>query len=423
MRVAVVGAGVSGVLAARELATQHDVALFEASDRLGGHAQTTEVQVDGESFRVDTGFQIFNKPRYPEFSALLDELGVATRDAEVSLTVQSDTPHLLLQGTSLRDLLRSGSNFTTPAFYATFRCLVRFIRHAKHSSAVGVTECSLSDFVMAKGYSPTFIDSYLVPILSAVSQMTRDEILQLAMPYVFAILNAHGLLEFTEPPRWKTIVGGSRSYMDRLAEPIQRCIRRDHQVVAVARTPQHVLIKFQDRPVERFDAVVLATHADQALQILADPTRLERRILGSFQYQARVGVLHTDSSVMPSDPKAWASWNYRLTDAGDGRVAFTYDLGKLNGLSPPKPLLLTFNSSAISSKHVVQAFSYRRFVLGRESFEAQAGLAQINGIRRTYFCGAYWGNGFHEDAVVSARAVVERVRHQESFQLAEVGGT
>ena len=283
-------------------------------------------------------------------------------------------------------------------------------------------EFSLEDFISLKRYSPAFVDLYLVPMLAGVSQMTREEILQLPLPYAFAFLNTHGLLQLTEPTGWKTVIGGARAYMSKLTAPIEGFVHRNHCVVAISRAPDHVLIKFQDRPSQRFDAVVLGTHADQALSLLADPTRPERRILGAFQYRARVGVLHTDRALLPTDASLWGSWNYRLTDAGTRTVAFTYNLSRLNGLTLPEPLLLTFNSPSVSPEHLLQTFDYQRVVLDRRSYLAQRSRSQINGVRRTYFCGAYWGNGFHEDAVASAHAVVDLVRQDNALRIAETCG-
>lgn len=408
MRIAIVGGGISGNLAARLLGLEHNVTLFEAERRLGGHSRTIDVCMEGRDFRVDTGFMVFNERTYPNFSRLLRLLGVTATDTDMSLSVRCDASALEYQGSSLNALFAQRSNLLRPAFLRMLADIVRFNRAAPRWIDEGIGERSTRELLTEKGFEGWFISKYLVPMSAAIWSCRAGELLDFPAHFLLGFLRNHGLLQLGDRPQWKTVDGGARRYVDALTEPLRECTVTGAPVESVWRHADHVVVQARDRSPEIFDAVVLGCHADQSLAVLRDADPVERRVLESFPYQANLAVVHTDTSLLPTRRRAWASWNYHVSEDVSAPVAVTYDLSRLQRLESPSPILLTLNGEErIDSSKVLDRHVFHHPVFGRGSIHAQSEQQKLNGRRRTYYCGAYWGYGFHEDGVNSALAVAK----------------
>ncbi len=402
MKVAVVGSGIAGNVAAHHLASEHQVTVFEAGDHLGGHTHTHDIDWQGSRYAVDTGFIVYNERTYPNFIRLLERLGVASKPTEMSFSVKCDTSGLEYNGHSLNSLFAQRRNLFSPSFHRMVRDILRFNREAPGTLEDGLAEMPLGDYLAHCRYSREFIDRYIIPMGAAI--WSTDPVKMQAFPASFFIrfFMNHGLLELRNRPRWFVIRGGSREYLKPLSAPYADGIRLHTPVERIRRLPIGVEIHTRRYGAELFDAVFIATHSDQALKMLADPTPAERSVLGQLGYQQNEAVLHTDESVMPLSRRAWASWNYHL-QSGRESVALTYDMNRLQGIDAPARFLVTLNNSdAIDPRKIIRRMVYEHPVITPESVGSQGRRNVISGHNRTYYCGAYWRNGFHEDGVVSA---------------------
>ena len=408
MRIAIVGTGISGLVAAHLLAEHHDVTVFEADSRPGGHTNTVRVDLADATVEVDTGFLVYNERTYPNFVRLLDRLGVATQASDMSFGVQDERTGVEWRATSLPTVFAQPSNALRPAFGRMLLDIARFNRIGRRILADPPPLSVTLEDVLAEGrWSDGFRSWYLVPIGSSI--WSADPTTFLRMPaYTFCrFFERHGLLSFGDQPEGRTVTGGARRYVDaivaplraagrlRLGTPVDKIVRSDHGVELVS-------------PVtgpETFDHVVLAGHADQMLGLLADADRLERDVLGALRYQPNRATLHTDASVMPRARRAWASWNYHRTDPDHEQATLTYHLNALQSLATDTPVLVTLNrDDVIDPGTVVASFDYAHPVVDAAAVAARTRHRELNGRRRTWFAGAYWGSGFHEDGVVSALA-------------------
>jgi len=422
LTIAVIGAGVSGLVAAAELAARHDVVLYEAAGRLGGHAHTVEVEHEGRRVPVDTGFMVYNETTYPELTRLFARLGVASRPSDMSFSVRSEASGLEYCGTSLATLFAQRRNLARPAFLRMLAEIVRFNRQAAEL-ADAHPEMTLAELLEAGGFGRFFRDHYLVPMTAAVWSATAERALEMPASFLVRFFRNHGMLSVDDHLPWRTVVGGSVRYVEALAlegrsrgmevltgTPVDRIERLDGagvRVVAGDSTGSG-----SSRVVDR---VVLAVHADRALALLAEPTTAELSVLGAFPYQRNEGVLHTDESILPRRRRARASWNYHVTggerprDAATG-ATLTYDLSRLQGLPGAVPLLLTLGRTArIDPRRMLGSFTWEHPVYTLAGVAAQARRPEISGADRVHYCGAYWRNGFHEDGVASGRAVVREI--------------
>lgn len=402
MKVAVIGSGIAGNVAAHHLASEHQVTLFEAGDHLGGHTHTHDIDWQGSRYAVDTGFIVYNERTYPNFIRLLDRLGVDSKPTEMSFSVKCDTSGLEYNGHSLNSLFAQRRNLLSLSFHRMVRDILRFNREAPGTLENGLAEMPLGEYLVHCRYSREFIDRYIIPMGAAI--WSTDPVQMQAFPASFFIrfFMNHGLLELRNRPRWYVIRGGSREYLKPLSAPYADGIRLHTPVERIRRLPVGVEIHTRRHGAELFDAVFIATHSDQALRMLADATPAERSVLGQLDYQQNEAVLHTDESVMPVSRHAWASWNYHLQAGGD-RVALTYDMNRLQGIDAPARFLVTLNNSdTIDPRKIIRRMVYEHPVITPGSVEAQGRRDEISGHNRTYYCGAYWRNGFHEDGVVSA---------------------
>ncbi len=408
MRIAVIGTGISGSLAARLLATQHDVTVFETNNYPGGHANTVDVRVGGKVYSVDTGFMVFNRRTYPNFCRLLQLLEIRSQASDMSFSVRCSKTGLEYQGGSLNGVFAQRLNCVRPSFLRMLRDIVRFNRLGMAAAASGELKDgrTVGEFLDGCGVGKRFLDQYLVPMAAAIWSSSPQAILDFPADFMVGFFANHGLMQLRDRPQWRTIVRGSRNYVAALLEPIRDCVRLNSPVASVARTASGVLVQPVTGPREQFDAVVFASHADQTLKMLADATRAERQILGAFPYQPNEAVLHTDARLLPKRRRAWASWNYHIPRGEEQSASLTYDLSRLQKHTSPGPILLTLNeTSSIDPAKILRTFTYHHPAYSRASIVAQRRVHEVSGQRRTHYCGAYWGYGFHEDGVNSALAV------------------
>lgn len=405
-RVAVIGTGVSGLLAAERLATRHDVTVFEADDRVGGHTHTVDVDradLSSGKVAVDTGFIVCNDRTYPEFFALLARLGVALRPSTMSFSVRCEDTGVEYCGTGLGGLFAQRRNLVRPAFWSMLFGIQRFHRIAESFSG---TDKTLGDVLQEARLGKAFARWYLVPMMAAIWSARPDALLRMPATFFVRFFRNHGMLQVRDRPQWYTVVGGSRSYLGPLTRTFSDRIRLRSPVAGIRRDDDGVLVRVLGQQAERFDAAVLATHSDTALRMLEDPSIAEREVLGAIPYQPNDVVLHTDTSLMPRRRQAWAAWNYRLP-AGPGELAtVTYDMNTLMGLSTEDRYLVSLNSTAsIDPSRVLRRFEYDHPVFDEAGVAAQARIADVSGSRRVWYCGAWCGFGFHEDGVRSALRV------------------
>lgn len=405
-RVAVVGAGVSGLVAASELRRAgHDVQVFEAGSYPGGHTNTIQVETDAGSWAVDTGFIVFNERNYPNFERLLAELGVRSQPANMSFSVSDGEGGFEWATRGARGLFARPGHALDPRFHRMLRDLVRFNREARELVGRRGDGPSLRRFLADGGYSDYFVERLLVPQVSAVWSADPRQMWSFPASFLAEFFENHRVLRLRGRPSWRTIVGGSRRYVEALVEPFRERLHLRTPVRSVARDPRGVTLELDHGP-ERFDQVVLAVHSDVALALLADPGPAEAHVLGSIPYQRNETVLHTDTRVMPKRRATWASWNYHLSDERVGRTTVTYHMNRLQSLDADRELMVTLNrSEAIDPDQVIRTIDYTHPVFTPEGVRAQERWQEISGVRRTHYCGAYWGWGFHEDGVWSALRV------------------
>jgi predicted NAD/FAD-binding protein len=414
MKIAVIGSGIAGNVAAYRLARNYDITVFEAADRIGGHTNTVGVSHDGHEYAIDTGFIVFNDRTYPNFVALLDELGVASQASDMSFSVRNEQSGTEYNGTSLNALFAQRSNLVRPTFLRMILDILRFNREAPGVLETETPELTLGDFLEQKRYSQSFIDNYVIPMGAAIWSAAPDMIRQMPVSFFVRFFANHGMLSIDDRPEWRVIRGGSRNYVDKLVAGHRDRIRLNASVEGVRRFPTHVEVKARGAEWERFDQVFIACHSDEALAMLADASELEREVLGAIRYQPNEAVLHTDDQLMPRRRRAWAAWNYHIADDASGRVAVTYNMNILQGIAAPVQFCVTLNhAAAVDPSSVIKRIRYAHPMFTREAIAAQKRHADINGGRRTFFCGAYWRFGFHEDGVVSALLALKHFRDRE----------
>ena len=408
MRVAIIGAGVSGLLCAHRLNSEHDLVVFEASNRAGGHANTVRVGTETGVYDIDTGFIVFNDRNYPNFERLLDELGVETQASLMSFGV-SDGRDFEYNGASPNGLFASRGQMLRPSFHRMIADLVRFNRDARELLA-SEEDPSLREWLAAGGYSRAFVDRLIVPQAAAVWSADPAQMWSFPARFLVEFFDNHGMLGFRERPRWRTITGGSRVYVEALTRPLRDRLRLSTPVTEITRHSDHVVVSSRECESERFDAVVIATHSDQALALLGDPSERERELLGAIPYQSNEAVLHTDRSLLPRRRRAWASWNYHLDAGGGGRCTVTYHMNRLQSLRADREFCVTLNrTAAIDPERIIRRIQYAHPVYTPAGVAAQSRHHEISGRNRTHYCGAYWGWGFHEDGAKSALRVVREI--------------
>ena len=423
MRIAVIGSGIAGLGSALLLTRQgHAVTLFEAAPEAGGHAHTVDVTLDGRTFPVDTGFLVFNDRTYPRLNALFDELGVASVPSDMSFSVRNDRAGLEWAGTSLATLFAQPRNLARPAFWRMLRDIARFNRDANALVAgERVWSITLGEYLDAASYSDAFRDWYLVPMAAAIWSSPARDILDFPLPSFVRFCRNHGLLSIADRPRWRTVAGGSRAYVRRIVQRLAD-VRVATPVQRVRRLAGGVEVDTAARHAERFDALVLACHSDQALALLADPSRHESRLLDSVRYQPNRVVLHTDDALLPRSRRVWSSWNYLKADDPHGArpVAVSYLINRLQPLPVTTPVVVTLNPP-FEPRHerVIAEYTYAHPLLDAKAVAAQQSIAYLQGERRTWYAGAWLGNGFHEDGLASAHAVADAIAQRVAARRAD----
>ncbi len=414
VRVAIIGTGISGLYAARQLASRCELTLFEAQGRPGGHSNTVEVAMDGQRLAIDTGFIVFNEKTYPDFTALLRELGVASQACDMSFSFRCGDRGLEYRGDSTFDaIFAQRRNALRPSFYRMIRDILRFNRMAD-ALVASEPDVTLGDFLAGHGFRGPMVDDYLLPMAGAIWSAEPSRILDFPASHFGRFFRNHGLLQVDGRPQWRTVTGGSREYVRALLRPIRDRLLLDTPVEWVQRHSDRVVVKARGRPAADFDQVVLACHSDQALALLADPTTAEQEVLGAITWQDNDAILHTDVRLLPRRRRAWAAWNYhRNGSSTSGRVSVTYNLTRLQSLPTRRQFLLTLNDDdSVDPRTIVHRQTYSHPVFDARCLKAQARGAEINGVRRTWYCGAYWGYGFHEDGVQSAVALCNALELQ-----------
>ncbi len=409
MRIAVVGAGVSGLVAAHLLQGQHEVTVFEERGRIGGHTNTIRVDTAYETHHVDTGFIVFNDRNYPNFERLLTNLGVEWQPSQMSFGVSDATGEFEYSSVSANGLYATRRHLVSPRFHHMLVEVRRFQREAR-ALLTGDGDPSLGEWLEQLRFSRLFIDRLIVPQASAVWSADPRQMWTFPARFLLSFFDNHGVLHLRDRPKWRTVKGGSQTYVDALTASFADRIRTGTPVTAIKRQESHVTVTPRGGEPEEFDHVILAVHSDQALRMLPDASDREHEILAAIPYQPNEAVLHTDTRLLPRRRRAWASWNYHLGGESSGRTRVTYHMNRLQSLSADREFCVTLNrSGAIDPEKVIRTIQYAHPVYTSEGSAAQRRHAEISGLRRTHYCGAYWGYGFHEDGVVSALRVAERL--------------
>lgn len=419
MKIAIIGSGIAGLTCAWRLAGHHQVTLFEAEPTVGGHTATVDVSTPQGTYAIDTGFIVYNDRTYPRFMGLLSELGISGQKTQMSFSVHNPQSGLEYNGHTLTSLFAQRRNLVNPAFWGLLLDIMRFNRLAKEALAGDVNEnATLETFLEQHGFSAFFARHYILPMGAAIWSSSLQEMRRFPLPLFLRFFEHHGLLDVTQRPQWYVVPGGSREYVrailtqlgDRLTlhlnAPVQQVTRHNGGVEIQLAQSSHT-----------FDQVIFACHSSQALAMLADPTPAESEVLGDIGWQHNEVVLHSDPRWLPVRERAWASWNYRLSERDQASACVTYNMNILQGLPEGSPLFcVTLNpETPVDERYVWKRFVYEHPMFNPKSWRAQSRRGEINGHQRSWFCGAYWYNGFHEDGVRSALDVVKGIAAGEDL--------
>lgn len=409
MRIAIIGSGISGLTSAYYLQKQgHNVFVFEASDYIGGHTHTVNVSSGEQDYAIDTGFIVFNHETYPNFTHLLNELNVDIQNTDMSFSVYDPRRNFQYSGGSLNGLFADRKNLFSFKFYHLLKEIHRFNRLAKMVLVTNNNTTTLEQFLKQHQFHTNLSELYLYPLISALWSSPSDVIGNMPIYFVANFFENHALLKMVPDISWKVIKNGSSSYISPLIDAFKQQIYVNTQVVNLRREEQGFNLYHENGLIGHFDAVVVATHSDQALRLLDQPTALQSEILSSFSYESNDVILHQDETLMPSSRRAWASWNYRISS--ENNAILTYNMNKLQCISDPTPFLVSLNAAnIINPEKIIQRFSYSHPQYTQASLAAQSRQHELNAQSGIYFCGAYWGFGFHEDGVNSALAVCRQL--------------
>ena len=415
MNIAIIGAGISGLSAAYYLKDKHRITLYESAPRIGGHTATVDVHHAGRDYAIDTGFIVYNDWTYPNFIELLTELGVETQPTEMSFSVRCDDSGLEYGGNNLNTLFAQRRNLLRPSFHRLWRDILRFNREAVEDLEGGriSSATTLGEYLRENRYGDGFVYQYLLPMGCAIWSASTERMIDFPLLFFTRFFKNHGLLSVNNRPQWHVIKGGSRSYLDPLTATFKDAIEVNARISSVRRRPEHVELVMANGRTRQYDQVIFGCHSDQALALLADATRAERDSLSAIPYQSNEVVLHTDTSLLPRKRLAWSSWNYWLRERFQERAVLTYNMNILQGIESETTFCVTLNATeAIAADQIIERFNYSHPGFSLDSVAAAKRIAEFNGLNRTWFAGAYLGNGFHEDGVVSARRVAEAINAQ-----------
>ncbi|MCC5452101.1 FAD-dependent oxidoreductase [Rheinheimera sp. UJ51] len=406
MRIAVIGGGISGMLSWYLLQHKYDVTLLEANDYLGGHTATVDVEVQGKHYAIDTGFIVFNNWTYPIFNKFIAELAVPALPTEMSFSVKNTQNNLEYNGNTLASLFAQKRNVFRPSFWLMLRQIVRFNKLGKQLVAEDHADLDLElgVFLDKHGFGKGIRDNYLMPMGAAIWSAGLTDMPKFPVRFFLRFFNNHGLLNINDRPQWSVIKGGSKRYVEALLQKVDAAkLRLKQNISGVSRDAMGATIHFADGTTEQFDKVIFACHSDQALALLKDATAQEREILGGIAYQQNEVVLHTDTNLLPVRQAAWASWNYNLDSQQSNQATLTYNMNILQRLEAPVTFCVTLNNSAsIAKDKVLGVYHYAHPVYNHSTIASQQRRHEINGVNNSFFCGAYWYNGFHEDGARSA---------------------
>jgi predicted NAD/FAD-binding protein len=407
-KIAIIGSGISGLTAAYYLQKSHDIYIYEADSRVGGHTATKKISSKGKDYFIDTGFIVFNDWTYPNFIKLLTELGVESQSTEMGFSVFDSASQFEYAGTNLCTLFAQKRNLLSLKHWKMLGDIVRFNKEAINDLEANrlIPGETLGTYLARKKYSETFIHRYLVPMASAIWSATPGATLAFPLEFFIKFFKNHGLLNIVDRPQWRVIKGGSQSYLEPLIKSFKEKIKLNSPVTQVIRANEDVIV-ISNGTAEHFDEVIFACHSDQALAILTDASESEKVILGAIPYQKNSVVLHTDTNLLPKRRSTWSSWNYLLTSNNQAPPILTYAMNILQGINSEEQFCVTLNAkNKIDSSKIFGEYEYAHPVFSQASTQAQSTWSIINGVNRTWFCGAYWFNGFHEDGVNSALRVV-----------------
>lgn len=415
MKIAIIGSGISGLTAAYYLHKEHDICVYEADSRLGGHTATKHIQLDGRDYLIDTGFIVFNDWTYPNFIKLLKELGVESQPTDMGFSVFNPRTKFEYAGTNLKTLFAQKRNFFSLSHWQMLRDIVRFNKEALLDLDAGKLETneSLGHYLTRKRYSQAFIQRYLIPMGSAIWSATQGTMLDFPLEFFIRFFKNHGLLNIVNRPQWRVIKGGSKAYIAPLIKDFKDKIKLNSPVTRITRNATGITLEVKGET-EHFDQVIIACHSDQALNLLAEPSAEEQKILGAIAYQNNSVILHTDTSLLPTRKSTWSSWNYLLQDSdasAQQAPILTYSMNILQSIASSTEFCVTLNAKQkIDPKKILGEYEYAHPVFSADVIQAQAAWPLINGVNRTWFCGAYWFNGFHEDGVNSALRIVNALK-------------
>lgn len=414
MRIAIIGTGIAGNVVAYKLRDRCEITVYEASGYIGGHTNTVDVQEGDRVLPIDTGFIVFNDRTYPNFINILEEIGQGAQPSEMSFSVHTADDGIEYSGSSLNGLFAQRRNLLRPAFHRMVRDILRFNRNALLDIGDSTNELTLGDYLDQNDYGSAFRDHYLVPMVAAIWSAEPGTVLQMPAWFLVRFFKNHGLLQLDDRPQWHVIEGGSREYVRRLVHGHRDRIRLHSPVQSIRRKADGVEVRTAAGGSEWYDYVFVACHSDQALRLLADPTPDEEAVLGAIRYQDNVAILHTDTAVLPSRQRAWAAWNYFVPRERRDHVAVSYNMNILQRLEARETYVVTLNDeSRIRPESILRRIEYQHPMFTRESVAAQARQQDIN-CDHTFYCGAYWRNGFHEDGVVSALKAIEHFEERLS---------
>jgi len=414
MKIAIIGSGIAGNTLAHKLHPNHDITVFEANSYIGGHTHTHEIALMGHTHNVDTGFIVFNDRTYPNFIQLLEEVGVQWQNSDMSFSVRDEVSGLEYNGTTLNSLFAQRRNLFKPSFYRMIKDILRFNKESLELLTAN-DEIELGAYLKQGGYRQQFIHHYIVPMGAAIWSTDAAQMLSFPARFFVRFFHHHGMLSVNDRPQWRTIRGGSASYVEKLTAAFKSKIKLNTPIQQVRRFKDHVMVQAVGAEAERFDYVFFACHSDQALAMLGeDATAKEQQVLSAIPYQENTVYLHHDERLMPKKQLAWAAWNYHVTEKPTGKVLVTYNMNILQNIQSKSPLLVTLNhTGGIDPDKVIKRLTYMHPLYTIAGTEAQAQHADISGHNRTGYAGAYWANGFHEDGVVSALAAL---KHFEAGQ-------
>ena len=404
MKIAIIGSGISGLTAAYLLNRKHDVTIFEANDYIGGHTHTHKVNIDGKKYSVDTGFIVYNERTYPNFIKLLDLLNVERQLSTMGFSVKSISKDYEYAGESLNSLFAKRSNIFRFGFLRMLYEMYHFGKKAD-SSGIGLdASVTLGDYLKKEKYSGEFINYFIIPMGAAIWSTPANKVLNMPAYFFIKFFYNHGMLETINRPNWWVIKNGSSEYIKKIIRGFENKINLSTPVKTVARKNEGIEIQLAKKEETlKFDSVIFATHSDQALEMLENPTDTEKDILSSIPYQKNEVLLHTDSSVLPRRKLSWASWNYQLDSDPALPVVLTYNMNILQSINCKETLCVTLNDrNSVDETKILKKITYHHPLFNGKSIEAQKRKSEISGVNNTHYCGAYWRNGFHEDGVVSA---------------------